>query len=240
VEIYAHRGCSGLYPENTMPAFQAAGEIEVDGIELDVQMTKDGEIVVIHDETIDRTTNGIGYVKDFFYKQLRLFDAGSWFHPQFHHTKIPALVEVLDWLKSFENNITLNIELKNGQINYQGLEEKVLQLVYDYSLSTRVVFSSFNINSLYRLRRLDSSARLALLVEKVVPSLVEHAKDFKAEAIHCDISFASSLYSQRASICGMDIRLYTVNDIKMFNDLPEMNVDAIMSDFPERFLPLRK
>lgn len=89
--MYAHRGFSSQFPENTMRAFEEARQRNVSGIELDVQLTKDGEVVVIHDEEINRTTNGIGYVQDFFLKQIILFDAGTWFHKAFHQEAIPTL-----------------------------------------------------------------------------------------------------------------------------------------------------
>lgn len=104
IDLYAHRGFSGRYPENTMIAFEEARKMQVAGIELDVQLTKDGEIVVIHDERIDRTTNGMGYVQEFSYKQLRLFDAGSWYDSRFSKQSIPTLVEVFEWMMDKRQN----------------------------------------------------------------------------------------------------------------------------------------
>lgn len=99
LDIFAHRGVSINYPENTMAAFQAASKLPIAGIELDVHLTADKEVVVIHDETINRTSNGSGYVKDFTLQQLRTFDFGSWFSPEFGDETIPTLGEVLELLQ---------------------------------------------------------------------------------------------------------------------------------------------
>ena len=129
MKLFAHRGVSGEAPENTLAALKAAAESGAHGIELDVQLTKDAQIVVIHDETIDRTTNGTGYVKDMTWEQLRTYDAGSWFHPSFKGESIPSLEEVLDVVTAHHESMIINIELKNDQIDYPQLEEKVLDLL---------------------------------------------------------------------------------------------------------------
>ena len=120
---FAHRGFSGKYPENTLLAFEKAIEAQADGIELDVQLTKDGEIVIIHDETIDRTTNGKGLVADYIYEELEKFDASYIYTGQFGFNKIPTLREYFNLIK--DTNIVTNIELKTGINEYQGIEEKV-------------------------------------------------------------------------------------------------------------------
>src|SRR4051794_39288785 len=120
-QIFAHRGYSASFAENTMGAFGEAEKAKADGIELDVQLTKDGELVVIHDEKVNRTTSGNGFVKDFLYKDLRKLNANK---KGVKKEPIPALSEVLEWLKS--NKLSCNIELKNGLIPYEGMEEKVI------------------------------------------------------------------------------------------------------------------
>ncbi|MBF6634501.1 MAG: glycerophosphodiester phosphodiesterase, partial [Planococcus sp. (in: Bacteria)] len=94
MKIYAHRGCSGAYPENTLVAFRAAAELPITGVEIDVHLTRDGEIVVIHDEKVNRTTNGKGYVKDKTLKELRELDCGSWYSEEWSGEKIPTLDEI--------------------------------------------------------------------------------------------------------------------------------------------------
>lgn len=236
--IYAHRGFSGEYPENTMIAFQRAYELGVDGIELDVQMTKDGELVVIHDECIERTTDGIGYVKDFSFRQLRQLDAGSWFHPRFAGERIPALAEVLDWLSDQKRSIILNIELKNSIIHYDGMEEKLLTLLYSYrSWSHRIVCSSFSIRSLYRLYQLDPNVDKAMLVEGSQCGTLDMARVCHAREIHGDWNFLISQEGEKISK-KMDICVYTMNDPLLLTELIQRDVKALMTDFPNRMLSM--
>ncbi|RAK18709.1 glycerophosphoryl diester phosphodiesterase [Anoxybacillus vitaminiphilus] len=239
MEIYAHRGFSGKYPENTMLAFQKAYDVGVDGIELDVQMTKDGEIVVIHDERIDRTTNGIGYVKDFLYKQLRLFDAGSWFHDCFARQRIPALREVLEWVQNVDKKIMINIELKNNVIDYPHLEEKLLKMIEQFQLEKQVILSSFNIRSMGKVRQLHPTIHIGTLFAGVNESAIQSTKLVNAQAIHGDLSFVLSSEGKEAATQGMKLRVYTVNDAKVVPLLRNAKVSALMTDFPNELMAER-
>lgn len=166
MKIWAHRGCSQIYPENTITAFSKAIEInELTGVELDIQMTKDGEIVVIHDERVDRTTDGIGYVKDFTYLQLRKLAIET---GRGQKERIPSIVDVLDLMQEkMETGLLLNIELKNSEVPYQGMEERILNLVVERNLQERVVYSSFYTHSLKKIRDLESKASVGILDAKV-------------------------------------------------------------------------
>lgn len=140
-KIFAHRGASGYKPENTMESFRLAYELGADGIEFDVHLTKDGVPVIIHDEKIDRTSSGTGYVKDFTFEELGAFD----FCGEFKSEKkfaIPTLKMVLEFASG--NDLILNIELKTDVFTYPGIEKNVLKLVYDLGLEKRVIISSFN------------------------------------------------------------------------------------------------
>ena len=123
--IWAHRGASGYAPENTLEAFKLAIDEKADGIELDVQLTKDKELVVIHDEKIDRTSNGKGYVKDYTLDELKKFNF-NYGNEKYEEVKIPTLKEVYELLKP--TNLIINVEIKTGIIFYEGIEEKVLKL----------------------------------------------------------------------------------------------------------------
>ncbi len=166
MKIWAHRGCSQRYPENTLTAFSKAVELkELAGIELDIQMTKDGEIVVIHDERVDRTTNGIGYIKDFTYRQLRKLeiDTGNG-----KLEKIPSFKETLDILeKRMRQGLLLNIELKNSVVPYVGMEDEILGLVAKKGLQEWVIYSSFYTKSMVDLRKLEPEASVGILDVKV-------------------------------------------------------------------------
>ena len=166
MKIWAHRGCSQMYPENTITAFSKAIEIEgLTGIELDIQMTKDGEIVVIHDERVDRTTDGTGYVKDFTYLQLRKLAIGT---GTGRKERIPAIQEVLDLIQSrMKEGLLLNIELKNSEIPYDGMEEKIMELAADRGLRGQVVYSSFYTRSLQKIREIDADTSIGVLDTKI-------------------------------------------------------------------------
>ncbi|TYR79056.1 glycerophosphodiester phosphodiesterase [Priestia megaterium] len=237
IEVYAHRGFSGRFPENTMIAFEEARKMKVAGIELDVQLTKDGEVVVIHDERIDRTTNGIGYVHEFLYKQLCLFDAGSWFHSKYHTEAIPLLSEVFEWRIEKKSDITLNIELKNDQIDYPGLEEKVIRLIEEYDFSDRTIISSFNYDSLVKVRSIHPYVSIGLLFEGIDKEAVEKAKKIQAQGLHCESVYALSNEGKRAQAQGLDLRVYTVNKPEEFLQLKESGVKVIMTDVPHEIYP---
>ena len=164
IKIWAHRGAGGwdkqYAPENTMPAFQKAVEMGADGIELDVQFSRDGEIVICHDETIERTSDGEGPVRAYTLAELKAFNFCS-VHPEFGFVEIPTLQEFLDFMG--KHDFQLNIELKTGVYDYPGLEAATAEMVRDYGLADRVLYSSFSIGSLRKLREADRTARIAIL-----------------------------------------------------------------------------
>ncbi len=162
VGIWAHRGCSMMNPENTLLAFKKAAELDgITGIKFDVQLTKDGEIVVIHDERVDRTTDGTGNVRDYTLAELKKLsitgDDDSY--------RIPTLREVLELLKPYCMNkgLKLNIELKNSVVRYESMEQKVIDMVSEYDIESYVVYSSFNHDSIGLVRQLKADADVAYL-----------------------------------------------------------------------------
>lgn len=166
MKIWAHRGCSQRYPENTLLAFEKASAIQkLAGIELDIQLTKDGTLVVIHDENVDRTTDGIGFVRDYTLAELQKLkiDAG-----EYSVQRIPTMEEVFDLLeKRMKTGLKLNIELKNSVWPYEGMEEKIVEMVYRRGMQKSVIYSSFYARSLERLKQLDANAELGILDVKV-------------------------------------------------------------------------
>lgn len=173
MNIWAHRGCSQCYPENTITSFVKAMEIPgLTGIELDIQLTKDGELVVIHDERVDRTTDGIGLVRDYTFKELKTLHIHTGKEEPEH---IPAMREVLDLLEpSLKAHITdentgirLNIELKTGVYPYPGIEQKITDLVHEYGVENAVIYSSFYAESLIRLHDIDPDVTMGVLDSRV-------------------------------------------------------------------------
>lgn len=166
MKIWAHRGCSQNYPENTMLAFEKAANLQgLTGIELDIQLSKDGHMVVIHDERVDRTTEGMGEVQLHTLFELKHFhiDAGNG-----KKERVPTIEEVLDLLEPrMKQGFLLNIELKNSRIPYLGMEEKIVELIQQRGLQESVVYSSFSALSLEKLRKLDPKAEIGILDGKV-------------------------------------------------------------------------
>ncbi|MCM3724524.1 glycerophosphodiester phosphodiesterase [Neobacillus cucumis] len=234
-QIFAHRGYSALFAENTMGAFIEAEKAGADGLELDVQLTKDGEIVVIHDEKVDRTTTGSGFVKDLLYKDIRKLNANK---KGLRKEQIPSLIEVLEWLQT--NKLICNIELKNGLIPYDGMEKKVVQLVRNYGLSDRIIISSFNHYSIVYSYRIAPEIETApLFIEGIYMPWI-YSQSIRAKGIHPKHSAMSDSILINTMDNGIAVRPYTVNkDIDM-NRFFKINCTAIITDDPAKALRIRK
>ncbi len=183
MKIWAHRGCSQMYPENTLLAFGKAAGIEgLTGIELDIQLTKDGYLVVFHDERVERTTDGIGELRQYTLAEVKRLhiDAGGGKYEQ-----IPAMEEVLEFLEDkLKEGLKLNIELKNSVFPYEGIEEKIVNLVYRFGLQDRIIYSSFSALSLERIKKLDPKAKIGILDTKVSDCLYKLKGGCGADALH--------------------------------------------------------
>ena len=181
VKIFAHRGASAYAPENTLEAFRLAMEQGADGIELDVQMTKDGELVVIHDETIDRVSNGNGAVRDYTLEELKQFSVSNHFE-QYPDVKIPTLREVLELIKP--GTMEINIELKTGIYWYPQIEQKVLELVKEEGMEERIIYSSFNHYSVQKIRELSPEAETAYLIGDVMLDVADYTRNTGIKGLH--------------------------------------------------------
>ena len=236
-KIYAHRGASGYAPENTLEAFKLAIKQGAEGIELDVQLTKDGEVVVIHDETIDRVSNKTGFVKDYTLAELKEFSFDNNIEG-YKNTKIPTLKEVLELLKP--TNLMLNIELKTSIIWYENIEEKVLKLVYDADMRDRVIYSSFNHYSIKKIKNLDEKANTALLFGDVILYTVNYIKNANIPAIHPPVyQLKMDNFLDEYINSGLDIRVWTVNNPDDMQSLINKNIDAIITNYPDIALKKR-
>ena len=236
-KIFAHRGSAGTHPENTMIAFLEAERVGADGIELDVHLSADGEVVIIHDEELNRTTNGSGFVKDYQLKQLKKLDASHSFSKQVGIQQIPTLTEVLDMVRS--NNMLLNIELKNNVFFYQGIEEKVIGLVQSYNMQDRVILSSFNHYSLVQCYQIDPTIETAPLYRDCLYKPWVYARAIGAKAIHPNIKAAPDLIITSAMQENIAVRPYTINKEKVMKRLFSINCTSFITDYPERAIVLR-
>lgn len=230
--IFAHRGSSGLYPENTMEAFRAADRHKADGIELDVQLSRDGEVVVIHDHRLERTTNGTGLVSQHTLGQLKQLSAGDWFHSRFHHSRIPTLEEVLDFVKSTRLHIIL--ELKNLLVPQPGLEEKVCQLIANFQLTERAVFSSFNFHSLRMMKELNPQVRTALLYIGHFADPWKTGIEYRVDQLHVPFDEVTAPLVKDAKLHDLEVLAWTVNHKKTMRRMLSMKVDGMITNHPKQ------
>lgn len=233
---YAHRGASGYYPENTMLAFEKAVELGCDGIETDVQLTSDGVLVLFHDELLDRTTNGKGFIAEKSYVEIEKLDAGIKRGKKFKGLKIPTLDELLDFAKY--KNIILNLELKNGVIDYKNLENLVIKKVYDYGLEDRVIISSFNHYSLLRCRAIDSTIKLGALYECRIYEPGKYASNLGVNAVHPAFYTLNEETVREIKSNNICINTWTVNEEKYMKLLMKLGVDGIITNYPDKLKKL--
>lgn len=229
---YAHRGASGYYPENTMQAFMKAVEMGCDGIETDVQMTKDGVLVLIHDERLDRTTSGSGLVKDYSYAELCRLDAGLWYGAPFAGAKIPTAEELLFLARHTE--ISLDFEIKNGVIQYEGIEEKLIELIYSYGWQERVILSSFNHYSMVHCKEIAPELKTGLLYMEGLYRPSFYARTARADALHPYFYAVNEEITGEAHSEGLLINTFTVNDPVIMRRFVRMGVDGIITNYPDR------
>ena len=228
---FAHRGFCGKYPENTMLAFRKALEVGVDGIELDVQLTKDGHLVIIHDEKVDRTTNGTGLVVDYMLEDLQKLDASSIFTGQMGFNPIPTLREYFDLVKDYP--IVTNIELKTGVNEYPGIEEKVLELIREYKLEDRVLISSFNHFSVKRMQALAPELQYGLLTETWILDPGAYTKAHNVECYHPSILMMHQDVVDELKANGRIINVWTVNTEAQIRDMYAKGIDCVIGNVPD-------
>lgn len=229
-EVWAHRGASAYAPENTMPAFELALEQGADGFEFDVQLTRDDEVVVIHDETLERTTDGHGWVADHSLDDLRRLDASTG-REGFVGTRIPTLVEVFDLVR--DTGTVLNIELKNSRMAYKGLEERIVALVEAHDLAHRVVLSSFNHYSLRHLVGLGTEIALGALYSEPLWKPWQYASRLGATALHPSVAATRAKVVQKSHEHGLAVHVWTVNEPDDLKRMVGLEVDAVITNFPD-------
>ncbi len=229
--IWAHRGASGYAPENTLESFKKAIMLGADGIELDVQLTKDDRIVVIHDETIDRISDGKGWVKDYTLEELRRFNYNKT-HPEFAHADIPTLREVYELMKP--SGLTINVELKTGIVFYEELERKVIELTREMEMEDNVLYSSFNHYTCVKLHELNPDAYVGFLYADGSIDMAEYAKQHGADALHpalYNLQFPN--YMKDAADRGLDVNVWTVNEEQYMQMCCRLGVNAIITNYPD-------
>ena len=219
-----HRGACGYGPENTLLSFEKALQLNVDMIELDVQLCKTGEIIVIHDDKVDRTTNGKGYVSEKSFEELRSLDAGK-------GESIPLLSEVIDVIAREK---IINIELKG-----EGTAQPVLALINEYIRGKGwscddFLISSFNHHALVEVKKTDPEIKIGVNTSSVPLGHAEFAQRLGAFSVHPSIEFINSAFVEDAHNRGLKVYVWTVNDYDDIERMKSMDVDGMFSDFPDR------
>lgn len=252
--VFAHRGYSAYYPENTMLAFQKAYEVGVAGIELDVQMTKDGVLVITHDEQCQRCMGDARFVKDLTFEELSKLNAGASFKydlsfllehlgsqekvdaffEQEAYQAVPTLEQYLAWAK--DKNLVTNIELKTGVFAYHGIEPKAIDLVKAYGLEDKVIFSSFNHYTMTRVKALDPQMKCGLLTMASLVDAGTYCKNLGMEAYHpffptLNVELCKNLMQE-----GIELNIYTVNQLEHLSLLLDFPIHIVMTNYPEAFM----
>lgn len=231
-KIWAHRGASAYAPENTLPAFALAAQLRSDGVELDVHLTKDGIPVVIHDERIDRVSDGKGLVRDYTLIQLKCFNFNLKF-PAYGRVEIPTLEEVYELVKDMK--LIINLELKNHSYFYEGLEEKVLELTQKYRLEDRVIYSSFNHSSMVYLKELKNDVRIAFLYRDGFLDIPGYAERNGAYAVHPDRE--SMKYPELLVYCrekNIKVHVWNVEEEEDMKRMVRAGVQGLITNQPDR------
>lgn len=235
-QIFAHRGAKAVAPENTLPAFAKALEMGVAGIELDVHCGKDDTLVVIHDASVERTTNGSGAVSDYTAAELAQLDAGSHFDATFANVGVPTLAEVFDLV---EDRCLVNVEVKTFDPTGGNQVEPLIAMIQARNLYAQVIVSSFNPMTLIKLRWLDPKVRLGLLYYLPMTSWLANAwftPIMQPEAVHPHSSLIDEQHVTWARNQNCAVNTWTVNDIDEAKRLAGLGIDAIMSDVPDQIM----
>jgi glycerophosphoryl diester phosphodiesterase len=215
-----------------MISFENAVKMGCTGIETDVQMTKDGVLVLIHDEMVNRTTNGYGLVKDYNYLELCKLDAGSWFSKKFANQKIPALEELI--LFAEERGIILNLEIKSGIIEYHGIEEKIIDFVCRHNMQDRVILSSFNHYSTVKCKEILPEIKTGLLYSTGLYKPEKYGKFVGADALHPNFYVINGEIIREIKKEGLMTNTYTVNDTNYMKYFIDLEIDGIITNYPDK------
>ena len=231
---FAHRGASGHAPQNTLAAFLLAAEMGADGIELDVHLAGDGEVVVVHDATVDATTDGQGRVGAMTVSELQALDAGGWFGERFAGEHIPTLQEVFD---AVGHRLLVNVEIK-AELGHHppALEAEVVRLIEDNQMTERVIVSSFSPQSLRRVRKLNPNIPLGLLYGKPEPAFLPLLLRWLLvpyDALHPGFGMVHAGYLAQARRWNKRVNVWTVDDADDMRRMRDLGVNSIITNYPD-------
>lgn len=245
----SHRGASGYAPEHTMTSYQMGEKMHGDYIEIDLQMTKDGQLIAMHDETVDRTTDKMGLVKEYTLAQIKQMDAGSWFNekypqyakPEYVGLQVPSLEEIF---QKFGKNANYYIETKSPEV-YPGMEQELLRLVNKYNINKKTLLvQSFSALSLKKMNELDPSVKLVQLLWYQTDAVITDAeiaaiKEY-AIGVGPNHTYLNEEYVQKVVNSGLAIHPYTVNEKERMKQLIDWGVTGMFTNFPDRLHEVKK
>ncbi len=230
-QIVGHRGARGLAPENTLPAFEIAAELGIDGVEFDVQRTTDGALVVFHDDDVDRTTSGSGTLWEMTLAQVQALDAGAHFDARFAGTRVPTLLETLEYLKT--TRLLLFIELKDPW-RFPGMAQECVDLVRELGLVERTQFRSFYHDVLHELYAIAPEISLSALWDDRLPA----DDEVTWKTVDAPHQLLTPQNIQHMQARGQQVTAWTVNDVARARELMDAGIDGLCTDFPDRLLAL--
>lgn len=233
VKVIAHRGGSSLAPENTLAAFKKAIDVKADYFELDVQLSSDDSLMIMHDNTVDRTTNGTGAISSMTYAKLRTFDAGSKFSSAYAGEKIPTLAEALQTARNSANNIGVVVEIKSTD---PTLPAKTVKMIQDWKMTSRVIVSSFYLDQLTQVKTIDPTIKVQVFAT-VTNAVIDQMTAIKGEWVGDGGTPTKELlaYSHSKNI---QYNCWTINTASQMVQLIALGVDAITTDYPDVLLGL--
>ena len=231
-KIFAHRGASAYAPENTLEAFQLAVSQGAHGVELDVHLCRSGEIVVAHDETVDRVSDGSGRIQDLTLSELKSLHFNKT-HPEFPDARIPTLEEVFQLL--VPTGLEINIELKNSIIDYPDLEKRVVELAAGRFPKARLIFSSFNHYSMLRVKQIDPSLACGLLYDATMVRPWAYAVALGVDALHPFYPelLVPGCLCREAHKAGIRVHPWTVNSEEKIREVLGAGADIVITNYPD-------
>lgn len=231
MKVFAHRGYSGRFPENTMLAFREAEKTGCYGIELDVQTTKDGVVVIFHDETLDRVSDGTGYVRDYTYEELKQFNVAKNWDGKYGFQGIPTFDEYCAWVK--DTRLVTNVEIKTGVYYYEDLEKKTIEIIRKYGLESRILFSSFNHSSIVRTKEMAPEIPVgALLDHQGLGNAGYYCHELGFQCYHPGIKGLDQATVENCRKYGVTVNVWTVNDMGDLERIYEWGCDGAITNYP--------
>lgn len=230
-KVWAHRGASGYAPENTLPAFELAVSQKADGVELDVQLTKDNKMVVFHDETLERVTNGTGFIKDYTLEELKQLNCKNRFSSE-ENIKIPTLDEVYELLAP--TGLTVNVELKTGVFPYEGIENMALEIAKNWNVEDKVIYSSFYHPGIMKMKELDKDAKVGLLYADGFIDVPEYAEKLGVLTLHPPIwRIMDRDFVKKCKEKNIALHVWFCDEEQYMKLLVENQIEAIITNYPD-------